>query len=42
MPMFKTPDFRAAFIEKYRNARLLDLGCGATGVDYVPFPGAAA
>lgn len=45
MPIFKTPGFRAAFIEKYRNAKLLDLGCGvhkipgATGVDHVPFSG---
>ncbi len=45
MSLFRTPDFRTTFVEKYRHGRLLDLGCGgnktsgATGVDHVQFPG---
>ena len=45
MRLFRTPDHRQAFADRYAGAKVLDLGCGkkktvgAVGVDSMNFPG---
>lgn len=45
MKLFRTPEYRKNFAEKYTSANVLDLGCGSkktsgsVGVDYIKFSG---